>query len=338
MKVLTIVDYFLAFVWLTYWHLKSLLNVAPFFWRFCYNSCNKLFTKLQYTNNIDVSFMNYGYAIRTPHCPPENAELDKFIESKLEKLKKDSPPSFNDVWNSVQLYTAVLSTYDDDLKGKSILEVGCGRGGGSVVICSAAEPKSYAGIDISDQGIEICRQVYRNDLIPAGNKVFYVGNSMELENYFAPESFDIVLNVESAHCYPNFDKFVKGVFELLKPGGMMLFADISPTVAWPDIKDTITNSGFHITREYNITANVIHSLKTEVEPFLSKINSKSSSSMIGKALMWLVNSQTVRIPLDAMIKGDGQYQIIACKKPVQFNKSGTTKEEKSNLIHRNITK
>ncbi|EAK89500.1 secreted bacterial type DHHB/UbiG like methyltransferase involved in ubiquinone/menaquinone biosynthesis, signal peptide [Cryptosporidium parvum Iowa II] len=254
MKILTVIDSILTFVWLTYWHLKSLLNIAPSFWRFCYNACNSLFTKLQYTSNIDVSFMNYGYAIKTPHSPPENSELDKFIESKLEKLKKESPPNFNDVWNSVQLYTAVLSTYDDDFKGKSILEVGCGRGGGSVVVCSVAEPMSYAGIDISDQGIELCRQIYRNDLIPAGNKVFYVGSSMELENYFAPESFDIVLNVESAHCYPNFDKFVKGVFDLLKPGGMMLFADISPTIAWPDIKVSLQNikeSSFNTRLGYN---------------------------------------------------------------------------------------
>lgn len=337
MKLTNVIDYFLSYLWITYWHIKSVLNIAPLFWRFCYNTCNLLFTKLQHTNNIDVSFMNYGYAIRVPHAPPENSDLDKFIESKQDKLKKDSPPNFNEVWNSVQLYAAVLATYEGDLKGKSILEVGCGRGGGSVVACSASEPKSYAGIDISDQGIEICRQIYRNDLIPVGNKVFYVGSSMELENYFAPESFDVVLNVESAHCYPNFDKFLRGVFDLLKPGGMLLFADISPTMAWPDIKDTIESTGFQIVKQYNITTNVIHSLKTEVEPFLSKINSKSSSSYLGRVLMWLVNRQTVRVPLNAMIKGEGQYQIISSRKPFEFNKqTNALLREGQTLTHRSV--
>ncbi|KAL7068913.1 putative methyltransferase [Cryptosporidium serpentis] len=237
MSVISAFDWILSTLWITYWHLKSMTsNLAPIFWRFSYNTCNALFTRLQFTSNIDVSFMNYGYAVKTPNSPSENSELDEFIELKQSKLKKDTPPNFRDVWNSAQLYTAVLSCYDGELNDKSVLEVGCGRGGGSVVICSVAEPKSYAGIDLSDQGIEICRQVYRKDLSPAGKKVFYIGNSMELENYFAPSSFDIVVNIESAHCYPHFDKFVRGTYDVLKPGGMLLFADISPTIAWPDIK------------------------------------------------------------------------------------------------------
>lgn len=68
-----------------------------------------------------------------------------------------------------------------------------------------------------------------------------------------------------------------------------------------------------------------------------QVNSKSSTSYIGRILMWLVNSQTVRIPLNAMIKGDGQYQIISSKKPAQFNSSGTFSKENLTFTRRNIS-
>lgn len=54
--------------------------------------------------------------------------------------------------------------------------------------------------------------------------------------------------------------------------------------------------------------------------------------------MWLVNSQTVRIPLNAMIRGEGQYHIIASKKPVQFNKFTTVQDEKLSQASRHNTK
>lgn len=67
------------------------------------------------------------------------------------------------------------------------------------------------------------------------------------------------------------------------------------------------------------------------------MNSKSSNSFIGRILMWLVNSQTVRVPLSAMERGEGQYQIIAAKKPAQVRKSSTCQDETSTLTQRLFT-
>ena len=37
--------------------------------------------------------------------------------------------------------------------------------------------------------------------------------------------FDMVINVESSHCYGNFKEFVKQVDRILKPGGLFIFTD-----------------------------------------------------------------------------------------------------------------
>jgi fatty-acid O-methyltransferase len=36
---------------------------------------------------------------------------------------------------------------------------------------------------------------------------------------------DAVVNVESSHCYPRFDRFLAEVARVLRPGGMFLYAD-----------------------------------------------------------------------------------------------------------------
>ena len=38
-------------------------------------------------------------------------------------------------------------------------------------------------------------------------------------------SVDVLVNVESSHCYGNFQKFIAEVHRVLKVGGVFLFAD-----------------------------------------------------------------------------------------------------------------
>lgn len=41
------------------------------------------------------------------------------------------------------------------------------------------------------------------------------------------ESFDAVINVEAAHGYPDFPRFLAEVAPVLRPGGRFLYADMS---------------------------------------------------------------------------------------------------------------
>ena len=53
---------------------------------------------------------------------------------------------------------------------------------------------------------------------------FIVGDACG-DNGLAPNSVDIILNVEASHCYPSRAEFYKRCFETLAPGGMLLQVD-----------------------------------------------------------------------------------------------------------------
>ena len=46
---------------------------------------------------------------------------------------------------------------------------------------------------------------------------------------FDAEQFDVVLNVESSHTYPQMEKFLSEAHRVVQPGGHFLFADIRET-------------------------------------------------------------------------------------------------------------
>ena len=91
--------------------------------------------------NAEVIFMNYGYS--------KNNEKIKLYE--------------NDEKNrySAQLYNLVATGID--IKGKDILEVGCGRGGGLSYINRYLLPKSATGVDLNKKAIEFCKTYYSNE-------------------------------------------------------------------------------------------------------------------------------------------------------------------------------
>ncbi|MBY0291214.1 MAG: class I SAM-dependent methyltransferase [Mycobacteriaceae bacterium] len=118
---------------------------------------------------------------------------------------------------AIQLYHRVAT--QADLTGKRVLEVGCGHGGGASYLARSLGPESYVGMDLNRIGIDRCRE--RHDV--AGLE-FCHGNAEELP--FADETFDAVINVESSHCYPHFDRFLTEVARVLRPGGDFLYADV----------------------------------------------------------------------------------------------------------------
>src|SRR4051812_28944772 len=90
-----------------------------------------------------VTFMNYGYA--------DIAGDGGIVELRAE-----------DVANryAIQLYHHVASAVD--LEGKTVVEIGSGRGGGAAYVSGALKPKSMMGIDISKRAVDFCNQRYAN--------------------------------------------------------------------------------------------------------------------------------------------------------------------------------
>ncbi|MCD4834324.1 MAG: class I SAM-dependent methyltransferase [Bacteroidales bacterium] len=195
--------------------------------------------------NAEVIFMNYGYS-KDNH-----------------KIKLDE----NDEKNrySAQLYNLVAT--GADIKGKDILEVGCGRGGGLSYINRYLSPNSVTGVDLNKKAIEFCKKHYSNERIK-----FLQANAQSLN--FQDNAFDVVINVESSHRYSQMDKFLDEVYRVLKPGGVFLFADFRHEIELEGLNTQLKNSNFIFFKDEKITANVLEALKlstSERENLIHKI-------------------------------------------------------------------
>lgn len=145
----------------------------------------------------EVLFLNYAFE----ENPPRHLPLD--LADEVNRA-------------CIQLYHHVATQIE--LRGKKILEVSCGHGGGAAWLTRTLQPASYTGLDLNPRGIEFCRQRHHVDGL-----TFVQGDAQNLP--FSDGTFDAVINVEASHCYPEFSRFISEVARVLKPGGALLYAD-----------------------------------------------------------------------------------------------------------------
>ncbi len=145
----------------------------------------------------DVVFFNFGYE----EDPPMGLPL----------AASDEPNRYG-----IQLYHLVAAQVD--LRGKRVLEVSCGAGGGASYIVRTLGPASYTGLDLNPASVDFCRRRHR---LPGLD--FVQGDAEDLP--FADETFDAVINVEASHQYPRIDRFLTEVARVLRPGGHFLYTD-----------------------------------------------------------------------------------------------------------------
>lgn len=142
-------------------------------------------------------FLNYAFEPDTP--------------SSLTLAAEDEPNRA-----CIQLYHHVATAVD--LRGRVVLEVSCGHGGGASWIIRQLQPARYTGLDLNPAGIGFCQQEHQREGL-----FFVQGDAQQLP--FPDASFDAVINVEASHCYPDFPAFLCEVARVLKPGGHFLYAD-----------------------------------------------------------------------------------------------------------------
>jgi SAM-dependent methyltransferase len=154
----------------------------------------------------------------------------------------------------IQLYDVVASAAE--LTGKRVLEVGSGRGGGASFVKRCHGPASVTGVDFAMRAVEFCRKRHVLDGLQ-----FECGSAEALP--FPAESFDIVLNVESSHCYGSFPAFLKEVDRVLRPAGAFLYADLRDAKSAGAWEADLAASGMRITRQVDITSNVVAALDAD---------------------------------------------------------------------------
>lgn len=100
---------------------------------------------------------------------------------------------------------------------ESLLDAGCGTAPMISLLHEEYGDKKYTGIDLSPKMIE---QAKKKNL---ENTEFIVGDCENLP--FEKNSFDIVINSQSFHHYPNPQDFFNSVYKVLKPGGKLILRD-----------------------------------------------------------------------------------------------------------------
>ncbi len=188
-----------------------------------------------YYQQPDWRFMNYGFVPLEPNV------------SEIQLQEEDE----NDRY-FIQLYHYVATAVD--LKGKQVLEVGSGRGGGAAYVARYLKPDRMIGLDFSDNNIQLSRKNYQ---LP--NLSFQQGNAEALP--FNNEVFDVVLNVESSHCYGSMEDFVKEVNRVLKPGGFFSWADFRSVDEVVALTEIFEHSGLKPIKAKEITPNVFRALE-----------------------------------------------------------------------------
>ena len=234
----------------------------------------------------DWNFMNYGYA-----------ELDG-SELKLNEFSEKDR-------YFIQLYHHVASAVD--LDGKKVLEVGSGRGGGANYVARALKPGEMVGLDYSSNAVDFSN---KNN---AGEHLSFVeGDAENLP--FDDDSYDVVLNVESSHCYGNMQKFVNEAYRILKPGGYFSWADLRGTDEGAKLPSIFRNAGFQINEEGTITPQVLNALDLINERKMKTIDEKVPS-LIQSAFRDFAGVKDSKI-YNAFKDGSAVYLCYLLQKPI----------------------
>ena len=144
-----------------------------------------------------------------------------------------------------------------DPKGARVLEVGCGRGGGAAWMSGTLGAAGVTAIDLSEENIAACRQQFG---AIAGLR-FEVGDAERLP--FDDGAFDLVVNVESSHCYPDFRAFLAEAHRVLRPGGTLCIVDfrlVDRLAAW---EADIANGPFARIAREDLTEAVVRALEAD---------------------------------------------------------------------------
>jgi ubiquinone/menaquinone biosynthesis C-methylase UbiE len=183
-----------------------------------------------------VVFLNFGYA----SIEDQGGRLDEQLDAA-------------DNLYAAQMYARVVGAVD--VRGKDLLEVGCGRGGGAALVARHFQPGSLIGLDLAPTAIAFCRRYHR-----AEGLSFLAGDAENIP--FEDGRFDAVVNVESSHSYPSVPRFLDEVQRVLRSGGHLLFADMRLAQQAAELRAQVEQR-FAILEEERITPNVVRALQLD---------------------------------------------------------------------------
>ncbi|GEO84305.1 MULTISPECIES: class I SAM-dependent methyltransferase [Alphaproteobacteria] len=195
-------------------------------WRRIYNMLSRFW------GDSDWRFMNYGFV-------PTGAPFPLKPEDEAERA-------------FIGLYHQALDGLQ--VEGARVLEIGSGRGGGSRYIARYYAPSAVTGLDYSPETVRRAQKLNAD----TAALTFTQGDAENLP--FADAAFDIVVNIESSHCYGDVPAFAREVARVLKPGGWFTFADMRPKNQLAALDQQLGAPGLELVDKRNISQNVVAAL------------------------------------------------------------------------------
>ncbi len=172
-----------------------------------------------------------------------------------------SGPRFLELNGDREIMRFSLQLYDfvgrqRRLAGRDVLEVGCGRGGGAAWLAGQYGPRSYTAVDWCHANVAFCARTHSQPGL----------RFMQSDAEYLPlrdEQVDVVVSIESAHCYPHVDRFLAEVRRVLRPGGTLLFADEWWATRLDELTAAFVASGLRIVQQCDITPEIIAALRLQ---------------------------------------------------------------------------
>ncbi|MGL5019722.1 MAG: phthiotriol/phenolphthiotriol dimycocerosates methyltransferase [Luteolibacter sp.] len=221
-------------------HLFAIGPVRKAIWKYWYPFLTR---RLQ---GEEVVFLNYAF------------ETDPAMAIRL--TPEDEPDRA-----CIQLYHHVGTQMN--LDGKEVLEVSCGHGGGASYLTRTQAPARYTGLDLNSTGIAFCKKRH-----PVSGLEFIQGDAEHLP--FSANSYDVVINVEASHCYPDFPRFLAEVARVLRPGGCFLYADFRFGDGIEKWDSALRETSLHLDQSRDISPEVLRGMERNSARSLKMLEKK----------------------------------------------------------------
>ena len=232
------------------------------------------------------TFMNYGYA-----CDGTPAFLER----------KDEAERY-----CAQLYHQAVEALD--LRDKDILEISCGRGGGTSYLKRYFDARAVTGLDLSKNQIDFCRRVHRTPGLR------FVQGSAEAVP-LADAAFDVIVNIEASCLYRDTAQFFSEVYRLLRPGGCFVYADIHRSRDLDRLHTELSASGLKQRTCRDITRNVTRALELDSDQRLAGIR-RYAPAPLRFLIRSFAGTRGTRIP-NGLADGSMVYLSFVLERPAQ---------------------
>ncbi|MEM7678086.1 MAG: class I SAM-dependent methyltransferase, partial [Myxococcota bacterium] len=249
--------YWLAIRMLSLWAWVSMrlslrIKTSKNLWRRWYNLLSQL-TQLIFG---ELRFMNYGYlGEQEPPLPLTEEERPDARQARMYQL------------------AATLGD-KQSTKDLRILEVGSGRGGGAAWMARHLNAAEVVGVDFSPSNVAACQDHFGD----ISSLSFKVGDAEALP--FSDDSFDLVVNVESSHCYPNFPAFLREARRVLRSDGVLAMVDFRLADRLNAWDEDIASGPMKLMQREDITASVLRALDADHNRKVETIESSGAPGML----------------------------------------------------------